>query len=427
MDPRTEIPEAIESFRQEALALLQTLVHTPSLAGDEKRCQEIQAERMDAMSLEVDMWEPSDEELAAHPAYVPVELSYEGRPNVVGIHRGHGGGPSLILNGHVDVVPTGPDETWSTPPWSGHYENGRVYGRGSADMKGGLVCNLLALQALQAVGISLQGDVIVESVVDEELGGNGTLACILRGYTADACIFTEPSGLGTVAISNRGAQFFRITVPGQEGGVEYWHELVNPIAKAMEVFQAIEAYSIMRESTVSHPLYDRYHDTKVPLGVCRISAGEWPSTVASQCLMEGTIECLPGEDIHKVKEDFKAYLLEWAAKDDWLKDHPLGIQWFGLWFDAAQIEVDHPFVSALTGVIEDVTGGRPAVVGAGGCDLRLPVLHGDTPAVLYGPAGGMIHSTDEYVEFEQVITCAKILALTAANWCGVARSRTASD
>jgi len=420
MNPNAGISEAVESLRQEALGLLQALVRTPSLTGDEKRCQEILAEKMHAMGLEVDMWEPCDEELAAHPAHVPVAMSYEGRPNVVGIHRGQGKGRSLILNGHVDVVPTGSDETWSRQPWSGHYEDGRVYGRGSADMKGGLVSSLLALQALQTAGIPLKGDALVESVVDEESGGNGTLACILRGYGADACIFTEPSGLDRVAISNRGAQFFRIVVPGQEGGVEYWLELVNPIAKAMEVYQAIEAYAIMRESSVSHPLYDPYYNTKVPLGVCRISAGEWPSTVASQCVMEGSIECLPGEDIHDVKERFKAYLLEWAARDDWLKDHPLEIQWFGLWFDAAHIEVDHPLVLTLAGLIEEVTGCRPVVTGAGGCDLRLPVLYGDIPAVLYGPAGGMIHSTDEYVEFEQVITCAKILALTAADWCGLA-------
>lgn len=420
MDLRTKIFEAVESHRQEALELLQTLVRTPSLEGDEKKCQEIVAEKMRSMNLEVDIWDPPDEELKAHPAYVPVEFSYQNRPNVVGTCRGSGDGRSLILNGHVDVVPTGPEETWTRSPWSGHFEDGKVYGRGSADMKGGVVSNLLAFQALQTTRIGLKGDLIIESVVDEEAGGNGTLACILRGYQGDACIFTEPSGLSSMGISNRGAQYFRITVPGQGGGTEYWHDLVNPIAKAMEIYQAIEAYSITRESTVSHPLYDAFYNTKVPLGVCKISAGEWPSTVASQCVMEGTIECLPGEDIHKVKENFRAYLLEWARKDDWLKDHPIEIEWFGLWFDAAEIAPDHPFVLTLVDTVESVTGDRPFVAGAGGCDLRLPVLYGDTPAVLYGPAGGMIHSTDEYVEFEQVITCAKIIAMTTVEWCGQA-------
>lgn len=419
MDIKEKIYEAVESQRQEALELLQNMVRTPSLEGEEKAVQEIVARKLHDIQLEVDMWDPPDDELQAHPAYVPVGRSYKDRPNVVGIYKGTGGGRSLILNGHVDVVPIGPEDTWSLPPWSGIYQDGRVYGRGSADMKGGCVSNIMAIKALQTAGIRLQGDLIIESVVDEEDGGNGTLACILRGYTADACNFSEPSGLDRMAISNRGAQYFRITVPGQEGGTEYKHQLVNPITKAMEVFQAIEAYSIMRESSVSHPLYDAYYDTKVPLGVCKIQAGEWPSTVASQCVMEGTIECLPGENIHAVKDQFKKYLMEWSAKDAWLKDHPLKVEWFGLWFDAAEISPDHPYIQTIQEIVRETTDEDLLVGGGGGCDLRLPVLYGNTPAVLFGPKGGLIHGTDEYVEFEQVITCSKILALAATRWCGL--------
>ena len=419
MDLNQQIDETIENLRQEGLALLQTLVNIPTLAGNEKPCQEVIAKKMQALGLEMDVWDPEDAELMKHPAYVPVEKGYQGRPNVVGTYRGGGGGHSLILNGHVDVVPVGPESYWKVSPWSGEYLDGRVYGRGSSDMKGGLVSNLLAAQALKALGVRLKGNLILESVVDEELGGNGTLACIQRGYHADGCIFTEPSGLGIIACANRGAQYFRIIVPGQEGGTEYKHDLVNPINKAMEVIQAIDAYSIMREATVSHPLYDGFYNTKVPLAVCVIAAGEWPSTVSSQCRMEGTIECLPGEDIQEVKADFGAYLHEWSAKDPWLKEHPLTLEWFGLWFDAAEVAPDHPFVSTLQSSVAESTGQPPLVVGAGGCDLRLPILYGNTPAVLFGPSGGMIHSVDEYVEFDQVIQAAKSLARFIVDWCGI--------
>ena len=176
-------------------------------------------------------------------------------------------GRSLKFNGHTDVVPIGPPELWQYGPFSGEFVDGRVYGRGSADMKGGVVSNVLCVLALQSAAIKLQGDVIVECVVDEESGGNGTLASVMRGYSADACIFTEPTGLDKLAVSNRGAQFFRITVPGEEGGIEYKHELTNPITKSFEVFHAVEAYSIMRESQVSHPLYDDIYNTKVPTGI----------------------------------------------------------------------------------------------------------------------------------------------------------------
>jgi acetylornithine deacetylase len=405
-----KLAEAVEAHRNEALELLQELVRTPSLEGDERACQEIVAGKLTELGLALDVWSADDEELAAHPAFIPTGRSYRDRPNVVGVLHGSGAGRSLILNGHVDVVPTGAEETWTHSPWSGHFEQGRVYGRGACDMKAGIVSNILAARAVMACGIRLQGDLIIESVVDEEAGGNGTLACVMRGYRGDACIFTEPTGLTQMAISGRGAQFFRITVPGQEGGVEYKHQLINPIAKA--------AYSIMRESVVSHPLYDHAYHTKVPTGICKFHAGEWPSTVASRAVLEGTIECLPGEDIHAVKGAFETYLMEWSAKDPWLKDHPLKLEWFGLWFDAAEIPPDHTLVEELSRVTESVTGQTPLVRGGGGSDLRLPILYGDTPAVLFGPGGGMIHSTDEYVEFEQVVSCAKILAGFALEWCG---------
>lgn len=419
MDVKTRIDHAVEQLRDEGLALLQELVRVPSLEGNEKPCQEIVAKHLRDMQLEVDMWTPVDAELEAHPAYVPTGKSYQERPNVVGVRRGMGSGRSLKLNGHVDVVPTGPAETWSVAPFGGEYINGRVYGRGSADMKGGVVANILMAKALKTAGIELKGDLIIEIVMDEEAGGNGTLAAVMRGYSADGCIFTEPTGLHRIAVSNRGAQYFRITVPGQEGGTEYKHQLVNPITKGMEVFQAVEAYSIMRESQVSHPLYDGFHDTKVPTGICKFHCGEWPSTIASQAILEGTIECLPGENIHAVKEDFKKYIMEWSAKDVWFKENPLKIEWFGLWFDAAEIAPDHPLVNTIIAVTQDVAGITPEPKGGGGCDLRLPVLYGNTPAVLFGPAGAMIHSTDEYIEFEEVIRCTKVLANIAVHWCGV--------
>ena len=415
-----QIDKAIEKHRGDALKLLQELVRIPSLEGAEKPCIDLLERQLRAMGLDVDRWIPDDEELAAHPAFVPTGWSYAERPNVVGIYRGAGGGRSLKFNGHVDVVPIGPAELWEHGPWSGEFSDGKVWGRGSADMKGGVVSNVLCVLALQSAGIQLQGDLIVDCVVDEEAGGNGTLATVLRGHNTDACIFTEPTGLHSLSVSNRGAQFFRITVPGEEGGIEYKHQLTNPITKAFEVFHAVEAYSIMRESVVSHPLYDEVYDTKVPTGICKIQAGEWPSTVASQAVLEGTIECLPGEDIHQIKEEFRQYILEWSAKDSWFKAHPLQIEWFGLWFDAAEIDPGHPMVHALSAAAKSVTGGDVLVDGAGGCDLRLPVLYGDTPSVLFGPSGAMIHSTDEYIEFEQVIDCARVLARMAVDWCGVA-------
>jgi len=418
MQTREKISQAVEGLRSEALELLQRLVRIQSLPGHEKGVQDVVAEKMQVMGLEMDIWDPLDLELQAHPAYIPSEIPYDGRPNVVGTWKGTGGGKKLIFNGHVDVVPTGEESKWTHSPWSGDSIDGKVYGRGAADMKAGCVVNLMAVNALQKAGIKLKGDVVLESVVDEENGGNGTLACVLRGYTGDGMVFSEPSGDFALGIAQRGAQFFRLKIAGVEGSIEGLYDLVNPIGKALQVYRAVEAYSLWRESTVSHPLYDPYYKSKVPLAICKICGGEWASTVPSACILEGSIEALPGEDIEAVKTGFKGYLGNLGLQDIWFEQHPVEVEWWGLRLESAEVSIDHPLVLATAREIEQVIGHAPIIGGGGGCDLRLPVLYGNTPAVIYGPRGGMVHCVDEYVEFEQVITCTKVLANLAAQWCG---------
>lgn len=418
MDRREKIDRAVEGLREEALALLQTLVRIPTLPGQEKGVQDLIAAQMAEMELALDIWDPVDAELQAHPAYVPSDIPYDGRPNVVGTWKGTGGGQSLIFNGHVDVVPTGEEGKWTHSPWSGDFVDGKVYGRGAADMKAGCVVNLMVVKALQKAGIKLKGDVVLESVVDEENGGNGTLACVLRGYRGEGMVFSEPSGDFALGIAQRGAQFFRLKITGTEGSIEGRYDLVNPIGKALQVYQAVEAYALWRESTVSHPLYDPYYKVKVPLAICKIRGGEWASTIPSACYLEGSIEALPGEDIETVKTGFKAYLGALGLTDPWFAEHPLEVEWWGLRLESAEVSIEHPLVRAAAAEIEQVIGHAPIIGGGGGCDLRLPVLYGNTPAIIYGPRGDMVHCVDEYVEFEQVLTCTQALAHLAAAWCG---------
>jgi acetylornithine deacetylase len=419
METRERINQAVESLRAEALALLQSLVRIPSLPGHEKDVQDVIAAEMNGMGLELDIWDPVDPELQAHPAYVPSAIPYTERPNVVGTLKGAGLGKTLIFNGHVDVVPTGEEGKWTHSPWSGDFSDGKVYGRGSADMKAGCVVNLMVVKTLQKAGLTLKGDLVLESVVDEENGGNGTLACVLRGYTGDGMVFSEPSADFALGIAQRGAQFFRLKIAGVEGSIEGRYDLVNPIGKALQVYQAVEAYSAWRESSVSHPLYDPYYKVKVPLAICKIHGGEWASTIPSACYMEGSIEALPGEDIEAVKTGFKNFLAALSQQDAWLEKHPIEIEWWGLRLESAEVSINHPLVLAAAGEIEQVIGHAPIIGGGGGCDLRLPVLYGNTPAVIYGPRGGMVHCVDEYVEFEQVITCTKVLTNLAVRWCGL--------
>ena len=411
---------AAETKRERVAEVVAEAVRIPSVMGEEGPLAdwfERQARRLD---VEVDGWAPDEDALRAHPAYVPVEYGYRDRHNVVATRKGTGGGQTLILYSHIDTVPVDPNTHWTHDPYSGDIVDGRVYGRGAADMKGGAAVALVTLEILDELEIRFPGDVAAHFLLDEEAGGNGTLAAIQRGhYGPDAgCIMLEPTSPELMLISGRGAQFFRITVAGEEGGTEYHRDLVSAIDAAYIVYNAVKHYARMREAAVSNPLYEGRERTTVPTAICTIQAGAWPSTVPGEAVMEGTIECLPGEDIHQVVNDFERYLREIAADDPWLKDHPLTFERFGLWFEAAGIQPDDPFVLALQRASRRALGHEPRVLGGGGSDLRLPILYAGCPTVLWGPGGGPIHSVDEWVSIDQLVDMLKASLVAAVEWCG---------
>ena len=189
-----QIHQWLQHNQQSAIELLKTLVQQPSIQTNEARAQAIVIEKLKELQLEIDSWEPG-ETITTHEYFYSPRKEFIGSPNVVAIKRGTCGGRSIILNGHIDVVPEGDLGQWDSEPFSGEIKDGKLYGRGSTDMKGGNVSLLLAIEVLQALGIKLKGDIIFQSVIEEESGGAGTLAAILRGYNADAAIIPEPTNM----------------------------------------------------------------------------------------------------------------------------------------------------------------------------------------------------------------------------------------
>ena len=418
-DAWSRLSTAIAARRELAVTLIQEMVQRPSIDSEvavQAYIQDFWRQR----GVQTDLWSPAMDELRSHRAFVPVEYDYSQRPNQVVYIKGSGTGRSLALNGHVDVVPVDPAEWTYGGPWSGTYVDGKVYGRGAVDMKGGVAAGMLVLDALLECDLRLRGDLQMQFVADEENGGNGTLGAILRGYHADATIFLEPTSPNFLIVSSRGAQFFRITVPGVEAPIEHTMTTVNVIEKAFLLFKAVQDYACWRVSSATHPLYD-LDPTKIPVAVCKIQAGSWPSTFAAQCVMEGSLECLPGEDIVAVREDFRHYLLQVASQDAWLHDHPPVVEWFGLWFESAQTPLDAEMITQFKASYAAVTGSQPVVLGGGGSDLRLPILYANSPSAHFGPSGGSIHSTDEYVEIDSVLQVAQIVGRFVLDWCGIAR------
>lgn len=408
----------IERDREEILGFLQKLISIPSVTGNEKDIQEFIGRKLDDMGLSLDVWEPDINELKRHPGYVPVAGDYKNRPNVVGIQKGEGDGNSLLLNGHVDVIPSGPLDAWRHNPWSGEIREGRVYGRGASDMKSGLAAMTMALDAVIKSEVRLKGDVTLEYTVDEELSGNGTLACILRGHKADAGISCETSSL-RVQPASIGRIWFEIFVRGKPAGIQRRWEGVNAIVKGYKIIEAVSALEDVRVAKLSHPLYPDTREA-LPCMVCVIQGGSYPSAFPDTCLLKGSIATLPGEDSEEVKRRFIDHIQNVSKKHSWLRENLPEVRFTGYFAEPSEIPVKHPIVKTVSSNFREVTAKNPVISGRlGAADTRFLNKYGKTPTVIFGPGPTeQMHAINEWVHIEDLIVATKVLALTILDWCG---------
>ena len=394
------------------LAALTDLVAIRSETGTsgETAAQEFVAGLMREMGLDVDTWELDFDALRAHSAYSAEFDRAEGL-GVVG-SMGRGEGPSLILNGHVDVVPAGEPEGWSVEPWQATIRGGRVYGRGALDMKGGLCCALFAAKAVRDAGMELDGRLHIMSVIGEEDGGCGTLAAVQRGYRADGAVVMEPTEV-MIAPAQAGALNFRIKVPGRAAHGALRSEGVDPIEKFIPIFQALRDLERRRNDAIDDP---RFSTLDLPFALCigTLNAGIWASTVAERLTAEGRYGIAPGEDLADARRQLEEAVADVAERDAWLRDHPPTVEWWGGQFAPAAIPSDHPLVTTLNGAFEAANGRVPRLQGMPyGADMRLLVNEGDTPTVLFGPGDiRLAHQPDESVPIDDLLAGTRTLALT---------------
>jgi acetylornithine deacetylase len=410
--------QTIDESGTGAIRLLQDLIRIPSITGSETQAQLFFADRLRELQLEVDCWNPETADVQTHPAFSDDGLPLGERPVVVGHLRGKDpNARSMILNGHVDVVPPGQETAWTDGPWSGAFRDGKVFGRGACDMKGGLVAGYLAIAALQKMGIRLRGSVWIQSVIGEESGGVGTLAAVLRGYRADAAIVLEPTRTAICPVG-AGAASFRIRVRGKASHGAMRLEGVSAIEKFQFILSAIQQLEQKRHKNYQHPLYKA--DTLIsPISVGKIQAGDWPSTVPESLVAEGRFGVFPEERIQDARMEFENAIQSAADLDPWLRENPPSVEWFEGQFEPAQTALDSEIVLTLRKFHSQVHGANPEIHGVPyGSDLRFFTNNAKMPAVLYGPGDvRMAHSLNEFVPVSEIISVAKVVALTLLDWC----------
>jgi acetylornithine deacetylase len=418
----TLLSNAVDSAREDLIAFLQKMVQAASLPNQEHDVQNLIAQKLKSIGLEVEIVPSHFDDLKNHPAFGDDGFSPTERINVVGrwrgAQRGSSDGHSLILNGHVDVVPVGDLSLWNDAPWSGAIRDGKMYGRGSCDMKAGLCAGIFAVDVLQRLGYRPAHDVLIESVIGEESGGIGTLTTIVKGYTADAVILLEPTRLELCPVQS-GALTFRLTVKGRAIHAAMKPYGVSAIEKFVLILNAINQLNDERHRNFKHPLYEDPNNI-APINVGTVRGGEWHSTVPEKVVAEGRMGVLPGESNETARKALETVIQLVAESDLWLSQHPPKVEWFEGQFESGQTSLDHPFIQQLGAVHQQVTGSVPVFRAVTyGSDMRLFTNYAKIAATHYGPGDvGVAHAVNEFVLLDEVVTVTKVVANMIAQWCG---------
>lgn len=404
-----DIQAAVAAQADDTVEALRTLVRTPSVTGDEHAAQAVMGGLLAAAGMDVEQFAPARDELAAHPSFSDDGLALGDRPVVVG-RIGPAEGPRLVLNGHIDVVPTGDPAGWRDPPWSATVRDGAVWGRGACDMKGGLIAGWAAVRAAVAVAGVLPAGVTFVSVIGEETGGVGTLSTIARGLRGDAAIVLEPTR-GEVCPVGAGALSFELEVTGRAAHGAMRREGVSAVDRAAVILDALQRLEDDRHRHFRHPLFGP-DALPAPITVGTVAAGDWLSTVPERLIAQGRYGVLPGETVEEARRAFEHAVAAAAAADRWLAAHPPAVRWIEGQFAPAETPADARVVTALADAHQRVTGAPIGMHGVPyGSDLRFYVNDADMPAVLYGPGDvAHAHAVDEHVAIDEILHVATVLA-----------------
>ena len=327
----------------------------------------------------------------------------ENRVNVIGILKGSGGGPSLMLNGHMDTVST---EHMEIDPLAAEEKDGQVFGRGALDMKAGIAALIIAAQSIMGAGIKLKGDLILTLVADEEYASIGTEAAVSE-YTADAAIICEPTGLDVV-IAHKGFAWIKTEIFGHAAHGSLPHKGVDAIVKAGKVLAAIEQLGETELKKKTHPLLG-----SPSIHASLIDGGTGLSTYPDYCKIKLERRNLPGEDRRLVTEEMQELLQNIQRQDEQFKAD------FDVFFfrPAFEISPDQPIVQTVSRAYESICQQAPKFEGLSGWLDSAILAQAGIPSVIFGPSGEGAHAAVEYVDVESVITTTHVLVQAIVDFC----------
>jgi acetylornithine deacetylase len=405
------LDEAIVAHQDRAQDFLAEMVNAPSVLGQERPAQLVLAAELERLGFEVS-WLDIPDSIAEDAAAGVPPLSYEGRQVLVGRLAGSApdAGSSLLINGHLDVVPAADDGAWSSPPFTAARVDGWMHGRGAGDMKSGLAMSTLAIEALLATAGRPHADLTVVGVIEEECTGNGTLASVRAGVLADAVLLPEPTNL-EVSTSGVGVLWVDITIPGRPGHAESAPTAASAIDRIWPVLEGLRGLAGELNRDLEEP---RYH-----VNVGQLRAGDWPSTVPGSAELRvrvGFPTAMTPRAAHALTQ---AAVAEAAAADPWLVDHPPVLRPSGFRAAGYELREDAAILAALREAHAEAHGHEPEIVSINGTtDARFYLNEAGVPALCFGPRTRGMHGVDEAVELASIAAGARTLARFMAGWLG---------
>lgn len=403
---------SIERLSARAFAFLADLVAQPSTVGSESGAQDLMANELERLGFAVEC-QVIPESVATLPGAGVPQLSYAGRHNVLG-RRGDGG-RSLIVNGHIDVVPAHEPQLWSSPPFEPRVDDGWMVGRGAGDMKCGFAMLSLALDALlETAPEAVSGRLTVVSAVEEECTGNGTLASVADSVLAEAALLVEPTGL-EILIGGIGVLWFEIVVVGRSSHAESADRAVNPLEPALHVIDALRSLEVDLNARIDDPLLaEAEHPYNLNVGTVR--AGDWQSSVPA-ILRMGMRLGFPREwTVEEAQARVRQSVIDSAASHEWLRERPPTLRFNGFQARGHLLAADQPLVAMVADAHCAAHGQAAATTFLATTTDARTYLAAGVPAVCFGPRVRNIHGIDEAVELRSIVDGARTLARFLVDW-----------